>query len=428
MRKKGIPNKQKMYLLPEGVSYKLETLPKIFNKETYLTFIDREFGEFTSTIKNLHRAKSSTHPQSVQRRKENTNILLFGGTNPSHSKEVREKAKNTMVNRYGVEHALLNKDLLQKSKNTLMENFGVDNPFKSPIIRETWLKNMEDRGTKGTPTSKGEIELLEYIKSLGFSEAKKGYIGGKKPCEIDIKIKEKNIGIEYNGMYYHTTRKKPIRYHIDKTNQAKDQGLDLIHIFESEWKDRKEQVKSFIKSKLGKNENIIYARNCEIKEVQKKEAREFLDKYHILGSCNFKKAFGLYYNEKLISMITIGIHHRNNKDVVLNRFIGKTDYNVAGGLSRLCKTAYKEFGEFVTWVDLRWSNGENWIKSGWIKESQLKPDYFYYDTKKHKVISKQMRRKKIVNTPVNMTEKEHALIDGLYQIYDCGKLRLRYKG
>ena len=33
--------------------------------------------------------------------------------------------------------------------------------------------------------------------------------------------------------------------------------------------------------------------------------------------------------------------------------------------------------------------------------------------------------KKVVKTPVNMTEHEHALQDGLSRVYDCGKIRYK---
>ena len=50
--------------------------------------------------------------------------------------------------------------------------------------------------------------------------------------------------------------------------------------------------------------------------------------------------------------------------------------------------------------------------------------HFYFDNKTGDIIGKQSRQKKRVNTPINMTEHEHALQDKLYRIYDCGKIKL----
>lgn len=101
---------------------------------------------------------------------------------------------------------------------------------------------------------------------------------------------------------------------------------------------------------------------------------------------------------------------------------------VLGGLSKLCKNAYKLHGDFITWVDRRMSDGENWINCGWKTVSTLKPDYFYINSNNGTIVSKQSRKKKTVNTPEGMTEREHAYSDGVYRVYDCGKIKMIYSG
>ena len=48
----------------------------------------------------------------------------------------------------------------------------------------------------------------------------------------------------------------------------------------------------------------------------------------------------------------------------------------------------------------------------------------YLETKK--VVSKQSRQKRAVGTPVEMTELEHATLDGLVRVWDCGKIRFSF--
>lgn len=79
----------------------------------------------------------------------------------------------------------------------------------------------------------------------------------------------------------------------------------------------------------------------------------------------------------------------------------------------------------ISWADLRWSDGNGYIEAGWSIEDIIKPDYFY--TNGTKTFSKQSRAKKRQNTPAGMTEYEHAKKDGLYRVYDCGKIRFSYK-
>ena len=60
------------------------------------------------------------------------------------------------------------------------------------------------------------------------------------PLEIDIFIPSKNIAIEYDGLYWHSSNKFSGRtiekkYHLNKTEQCLKKGIKLIHIFENEW-------------------------------------------------------------------------------------------------------------------------------------------------------------------------------------------------
>jgi len=444
------------YWLPSGVSLKPNQTVD-YNKETKLIFIDEIYGEFISTFKAIQGANASTHPESVKQRRFNTNVVKFGGPNPSCSKEVRQKAKNTMIKRYNVEHALLNSEFAQKSKDTLLKNYGVEYPGQSKLIMEKVKKTNISRYGSENPMgniqvqqkqfyssmennpdsykSKGEKEVRDFIQSLGL-QTKTRFIydeEAKEKKQLDIFIPELNVAIEYNGDYWHSEANKKIynNYHRDKMLLCKKLGVRLIQIFEHKWQQRKEQIKSFLQSAVGKNQIVIYARKCDIREVPQNDADSFLDKYHILGRRTSERCIGLYYNNELVSLATFGKHHRqNSNDIQLSRFITKTNVNVIGGLSRITKRALEEYGEIITFIDLCWSTGENWIKNGWTLEKELSPDYYYYNNSgpvSSRIIPKQSRRKKVVNTPEGMTEHEHALSQKLFRVYDCGKLRLRIK-
>lgn len=471
-RPKGVIQKrnESKYWLPEGIILQ-PGQTDIYNKETILIFLDPQYGEFFSSFKALQSANASTHPLSVQARREATNELRFGFKNAGSSPEVRKKAHDTMEAKYGKRNALECPEFLNKSINTLKQNYGishpmqskeirvrqklsllathgVDNPMKSSAVKEQMVKNSQDKygydypcqspeikekiceaftTSDGRKESEGERELRDYITSLGFN-GYPGYVGGSNPKQIDIKIENSSLCFEYNGNYWHSEANKNMHknYHLEKTIECEKKGLRLIHIFEHEWEERNAQVKSYIRSALGKNSRIVYARKTTIKPVDKKEARDFLEKYHILGATRLMNAYGLYLNDELLCLISVNVHHRNNKELVINRYVGKEDVSVVGGLSKLSSHAKSIHGTLTTWVDRRISDGEGWIKAGWTKISVSKPDYFYYNIKTAKVQSKQSRKKSLVKTPEGMTESQHSLKDGLAKIYDCGKIKLRF--
>lgn len=289
--------------------------------------------------------------------------------------------------------------------------------------------------------SKSELEILTWVQSLGL-EAHKYRLEDK---EIDIFVPSKNIGIEYNELYWHTEIVeevkdeqgnviikakpcgKPTYYHRDKTQFFKERGIRIIHVWEHIWRDRQEQIKSYIRSALGANEHRIGARKCELKEVGKEETKTFLESTHIQGaSQNIKLSLGLYYQNELLALATFGRHHRQTGGIVLNRFCGKTNWTVSGGLSRLTKEGFKRLGPILTWADLSLSDAQGYINSGWVFEEGLSADYTYYHPATGRVCSKQSRKKKCVNTPEWMTEWEHAKREEWYRFTDCGKVRMIY--
>lgn len=458
------------YWLPSGVSLK-PNQTEDYNKSTKLIFIDHQYGEFISYFQAIQSANASVHPDAVKARREQTFITKYGQKtnlspagsqkfkqqmlekygveNPGQLENHFDKYKKTMLEKYGVDHPMKSQELVEKQKDTLFKNYGVTVPAKSEVIKqkmietsyakygvdnyaktdeskEKFLKTISEGGTRFK--SKDEQELVDFIRELGLV-SRSGYIGGANPKELDVIIDNLKIAIEYNGCLWHSEAyNRDHKYHLSKTEACENKGLKLIQIFDHEWKNRNQQVKSFLRSALGKNLIRIDARKCQIKNVNKIDAENFLNSYHILGSANVKYAYGLYFQDELVTLVTFSLHHRNNQELVLNRYVGKTDVTVRGGLSKLCRHAFKAHGQFTTWVDRRWSNGESWLKNGWELISTLKPDYFYFSKKTSKVVSKQSRQKKNVNTPVGMTEREHAIQDGLTRVWDCGKYKMIYKG
>lgn len=289
-------------------------------------------------------------------------------------------------------------------------------------LKPLWAADNYQKWDKLGYYSNTENEFLKFFTDLSLEFTT--HIFNTKDIEItfsaiNVKIlyKDVNTNCEYNKNI------KPID-HLNLTRKHEKNGFKVIQIVSYEWENSPNNVKSFLRSALGKNSVTIYARNTEIRKVGKIETSLFLEKYHILGSVTHKEAIGLYYNNELVSLVTIGKHHRGIDELVLNRYVGKEDITVVGGLSKLTKYIVQNYGKVSTWVDLRISNGTNWEKCGWTKISQLPPDYLYYDRLRDKIVGKQSRRKVVVNTPIGMTEHEHALKDGLYRIYDCGKIKL----
>ena len=286
-----------------------------------------------------------------------------------------------------------------------------------------------------TGVSKAELTVLEWVRSLGLEANKYDFKErSTKPKSIDIYIPSLKVGIEYNGLYWHSEDRMSNSAHFDKMKQAESEGIRLITIFEDEWLTREKQVKNFLKSVLNISEQVIYARKTDIKEVPKKIAQEFLEENHIQGSTTTEIAYGLYYEEILVGLISGNKHHRQDQQdkLVLNRLAFKDGYSVVGGSSKLLKPLIeyaknKGYKQLISWSDNRWSQGKVYEKLDFTLEESLSPDYSYIYNRVRFPKQSCTKEKLLKKGAIGNTEREMAESLHYKRIYDCGKKRWSIK-
>jgi len=283
-------------------------------------------------------------------------------------------------------------------------------------------------------TAKTEHLIKDWIESLGI-KTKKSRVNRK---EIDIHIEDLKLGIEYCGLHWHCENSPEPRdknYHIEKYKAAREiLGINLITIFEDEWLKRQPQIKGFLLSALRKNSIRKFARKCEIREVEKLEAEEFLNAYHIQGMGNHNIFhIGIYEKDELLGIMSAGHHHRQMKSknkIYLRRMCFKADTTVIGGASKLFKYFTLKcqslgFNKIITWSDNRWTKGSVYRKLGFKLKKIYSQDYSY--VKRQKRYSKQSLRLNSEERLSEIKEKELRRSQGYDLIWDCGKKRWEYK-
>jgi len=375
------------------------------------------------------------------------------------------RMKKTNMKRYGVDSVLQNSDIMNKKWETIngkitkkFEELGyiilnsnkIELLIKHPdghtftINRKIAINRLNagcEISTKLLPISSQistyEIELRNFIDSLGVSY----YINDRKiikPKEIDIYIPSKKIGIEFNGLYWHSEYFVENDYHKNKHKLAKKNNIELIQIFEDEWILKKNVVKSIIKNRLGFVNKKHFARKCKIKEVNSSIVNEFLNKNHIQGYVASKINIALYHNDEIVSVMTFGPQRKSlgarkkKNSYEMLRFCNKTNLLVVGGASKLFKYFLKKYdvNEVVTYADIRYFNGGSYEKMGFTYHSITKPNYWYVFkdtiTKKHRF---NFRKDVLVKQGFDKTKTAHQIMleRKIPRIYDCGNHKYIYK-
>ena len=379
----------------------------------------------------------------------------LGVTNPNQLNSVVEKRKLTNLNKYGVTNTLLLDDSRKNNHSSKLINFNEkykglnviddsgdyvklkcnDCNKEYDIDRSLLFYRFKNKinpcticNTVSELKSIKEKEVIDFLSSLGLNLIKgdRDILNGK---EIDILIPDFNIGIEFNGLYWHCEKYVDKDYHINKTNVCESKGIHLIHIFEDEWVNNKDIVKSRLKNLFKLTENKVYGRKCIIKEVNTKDKTKFLNDNHIQGTIGSKVNLGLYYNDDLVSIMTFGkgrvVMNGVKNEWELLRFCNKINHSVIGGASKLFKHFIKYYNpkQLISYADRRWSQGNLYYQLGFNKTHNSTPNYFYVvnNEREHRF---KYRKNLLVEGGFDekKTEREIMCDRGIYRIYDCGNL------
>ena len=391
--------------------------------------------------------KSEEEKQIIQLKKQNTNLKLFG-TISTLSKDSKFRIDNELkMKENHIQN--INKWLLENNLVLLDEYKGVKNNkgniiyyhFKHTLTNTIFIDHLacgrlpiykDPNETIGI--SIVEKELQDYLLTLLpkdeviFNNRKlvKGF-------EIDIYIPSKNIAIEFNGLRWHSELMGKNRtYHLYKTEECEKQDIQLIHIFEDEWKYKQDIIKSKIKNLINKNTNKIYARKCVIKPVINKIKNEFLNQNHIQGEDKSKFKYGLYYNDELVSLITLGNLRKitgnkpENNIYEIIRYTTKLDYNIIGGFSKLLKHFIKTHNsdKIISYADRRWSNGNLYKINNFKFIHNTPPNYWYmkyYKNREHRYKFRKSNLKNLLEKyNPNISEWENMKLNKYDRIWDCG--------
>jgi len=273
--------------------------------------------------------------------------------------------------------------------------------------------------------SSGELEVLDFIK-----EIYKGQIFSNSreiipPKELDIYLPYIEYAIEYNGVYWHSSRKLPNDYHSEKLKDCQKAGIKLFQIWDLDWEKKKDIIKSMLRSQILKDNYKIYARKCEIREIDNDILRDFLNINHLQGyGSGSSVRLGLFHNDELVSVMTFKVSGNTSE---LTRFCSKLGTTVIGGASKLLKYYQGIFeGTITSFSDNTYSDGGLYETLGFKETRKIPSDYKYLvnDELHHKFGFRHAKLKsKLENYSKDLTELENCEAHGIHRVYDSGKVK-----
>lgn len=397
-------------------------------------------GQLQSAIKTRNELYSDVEKVSkITNKVKLTKLQKYGDENYNNKDKIKESLKKLHTVEYWCDR--LNNPEYSKlhDKQTMNDLLHEYNPIQISILLnvhvQTVYRHLNILGLRDPYKSYAELELIGFLQSLGITNIirnSRKLLGNGK--EIDIYLPDYNIAIEYNGVYWHHEDVPNITrtYHYEKFIKCKEKNIQLLTIFSTTWNDKKEIVKKMLITKLGLNSEKIFARKCEIKSVNTRDIKDFLNKNHVQGYTSSSINYGLFYQDELVSVMTFSKNNtrmgigRKEEGYELIRYA--TSIRVVGGASKLLSHFIKEHSpnKIISYSNNEWSTGNMYNALGFTLESEINPSYWYISPNSSKMyhrltFSKQKLIKKGYSP--ELTEREITSQMKLMRLWDCGKRR-----
>lgn len=385
----------------------------------------------SSSVKQTKSQYSLQQTDNINQKRQQTMLGKYGVAYNSQREDVKHIWKKPKIplevyNKL-IDHRWLANEYVTKGKTAvdIAQHLGV---YYSTVI--DYCRHHGFKIRQHSQYSQVEVEIAAFITELGFIvETNDRQTLDNK--EIDVLVPSANLGIEVNGLYWHSYAHSTVdnenkHRHLDKTLLAQKKNVELLHITDWEWKNKPDIVKSIIASKLGLTSRI-YARKTQCRQIDSSIGRQFLDQHHIQGKCASSAYFGLYYDDNLVMVGSAGKSRFNSAAVELHRLATVQRHTVVGGASKLVKRLIQHFetDSMTSYCDRDKSTGNMYRSLGFELVKETGPGYFWTDG--NNIYSRYKCQKKNLATWLDSfdaakSESENMFAAGYRRFWTCGNL------
>lgn len=397
--------------------------------------------------------------------RKQTCIKKYGTENVRQSDYYKHKYKQTCIQKYGVEHASKSTSYKDSHKKLMFEKFIKNERFDNFThmfsfdeyqgVTELYNKKytfkcnrcglLEDHDIScgkslvcskcdKKPSSNFQSDIVDFISntfpSIPIIQNDRTVL---YPKEIDILLPSMKIGIECDSLIYHSEifGGKNKTYHLNKTRRAINKEINLIHITDYDWNNKTHIIKSMLYEVLNGGEKEIYSN--DIRKIDKKTAKLFLDENHINGFDNSSIRYGIYYKGSLLYVATFRKCNRNKNEYYLNRFGSVGFIKIKNALKLIFNKFINEYNpnKITALLDRNYYSGMelNDINMAFIENTEPMCKYItgnYSILESQYNLTKQKMKSLLENYDPKLTNWENLKNNGFDRIWDCGTSKWIY--
>jgi len=229
--------------------------------------------------------------------------------------------------------------------------------------------------------SRNHIEIYRFVRGLD-PDTMISCDSIIPPDNIDVYMPSYSTALEYNTLYFHSEIFKNRLYHANKTKETQKLGINLVHIFEDEWRDRQKACQYHIAMTLYKEVKFIDSL-INYKFISNETKSSFLELYHIEGNVSSLCNIGAFMGEKIIAVAAFRKpKHSVYKDAIeLIRFCNISDFDSSHILRNITQNACAKFNnsKIYSALDDRLGLGLLFEKADFIKTKTVEPRFWWTD-------------------------------------------------
>ena len=299
-----------------------------------------------------------------------------------HKNQTRSKSKALKWKKLGFD---IKFDPDNKNIYTIYNKCDIHNPFK--INASTFFNRWNDNSVILCPICNPERNIESSIETIIKTILNKNnieYIQHNRtiihPRELDFYLPKYNIGIECNGIYWHSgingKKRMQIKYNLAKTNNIK-----LLTFWEDDIRNNTETVESIIKEHCKLND-ILLSINNTIKVIDNNIANDFINKNSLVQTNNINNTainIGLFNKFELIAIGSFILNETNN--YIFSYYVKNGISNIIiKNIIQYFKNNFY-FESLIAYSDNEIINDEIFVNCGFDFISNIKASYTYYNYK-----------------------------------------------
>jgi len=457
------------YGVPEAASSKVvrdkieKTVKSKYGVNTVFENIEIQ-TKAKETIKNRYGVDEILSKKEIRTKINDTNFERYGSIFPMRNVILQEKRRNTIIDKYDAYGANAHPTVSTKFKKTIYTNYYtnklISNPMVTPLFSIDEYCGTLDAAKRGInykwqckncntifydylaaghlPScttcfpriwnrSKGEILLFGALDVKNKIANDRTIIGR----EIDIMLPDFSIGIEFNGMYWHSEQKgKDKYYHFNKTIDAENNGVRLIQIYENEWINKPNVVLGHINRLLGKSQ-LLVSDDLTISIINNIIFDQFINENSFMDHDHFGRYnYGLYYGGDLVAVMNFS-NNGDDATCELRKFVIKIGYDISGNILEKVIDAnlpnktiyYYQDRRYYSYIDV-----DKIIQNGFEFQGVTEPTFYYFKNTDFFILTPNILKNlhnylKHYNSTLSVNENLE--INGFLKIWDCGKLMFK---